>query len=150
MNKAQLDRYIRRCQKSFDEIDHEAPYEWKVFGTLPFRYFIGILKSRRLLYRWLATIRKPMSPHMFSWFAVIELDRWNNDIRIYVLLGGSELSFQPRWILRWQELSGGDATISDYRRGAFSKYVTKETQANRYFEVAMNLCGWGLLEIDQD
>jgi hypothetical protein len=119
MNPEQLDRYIRRCQKSLDEIDEETPYEWKVFGTLKFRYFLGHSKSRRTFYRWLAEIRKPVLPHFLNWFAVIAHDRWNNDIRIHALIGGSQISLQPGWILRWNELGGGDAALADYRPGPF-------------------------------
>jgi hypothetical protein len=150
MNTEQLARYIRRCQKSFDEIDENAPYEWKVFGTLTFRYFVGHSKTRRIFYRWLAEIRKPVLPHFLNWFAVIAHDRWNNDIHIHVLIGGSKISFQPSWILRWNELSGGDAAISDYRPEAFSKHVFRNADAGHYFAVAMDLCGSGLLEIGND
>lgn len=151
MNKEQFDRYIRRCQKKwFDEIDVEAPYEWKVFGTLKFQYFIGLPRSRRLFYRWLKETRKPVFPHFLNWFAVIEVDRWNNKIRIHVLIGGSQITYQRSWIARWQGLGGGDVTISDYRPGAFSRYVIDEAQPDHYFEVTMDLCGWGLIGIDRD
>ena len=149
MNWEQLDRYLRRCQKSLDEIDDEAPYEWKVLVALSFGYFRGLSKSRRLFYRWLAEIRKPDLPAFLNWFAVIELDRRNNDIRIYALIGGSQISFQPRWKARWQNLSDGDAAISDYRPGALSEHVLKNEEAGQYFEIAMDLCGWGLFEIER-
>jgi hypothetical protein len=150
MNTEQLDRYMKRCKKSLDEINEETPYEWKVFGTLAFRYFLGHSKSRRIFYRWLAEIRKPVLPHFLNWFAVIAHDRWNNDIRIHTLIGGSKISFQPGWILRWKELGGSDAAISDYRPGVFSKHVFKNANAGHDFEAAMDLCGSGLFEIDHD
>jgi hypothetical protein len=43
-------------------------------------------------------------------------------------------------------VSGGDATIDDYRRGAFSAYVIKETQADHYFEADKDLGGLGLFD----
>jgi hypothetical protein len=149
MNSKQLDRYLRRCQKSLDEIDDEAPYEWKVLVALSFGYFRGLSRSRRLFYRWLSEIRKPVFPAFLNWFAVIEFDCRNNGIRIYALIGGSQISFQPRWKARWQNLSAGDAVISDYRPGALAEHVLKNADDGRYFEIAMDLCGWGLFEINR-
>jgi hypothetical protein len=151
MNNQQLDWYIRRCQRhGFDEIDEEAPYEWKGFGTLTFEGFIRFPQSRRLFDRWAREIRKPVVPHFLNWFAVIEHDRWGDDVRFHVLVGGSQISFQPHWITLWQDLSGGDGTFSDYRHGAFSAYVIRKAQADHYFAIAMDLCGWGRNEIDCD
>jgi hypothetical protein len=103
-----------------------------------------------LFSRWLGEIRKQLQPQFVNWFAVFENDRWNKDMRIHFLLGGWQVSYQARWSVRWHDLSGGEAAISDYCPGAFVMHVLKNADAGQYFQVAMDLCGWGLLEIDDN
>jgi hypothetical protein len=150
MNNEQLYKYIARCQEEFDTIDEEAPYEWKALGVLTFPSFVRPSRARQLFSRWLAEIRKSVGPHLVNWFAVSAHDRWNKVTRIHFLLGGSQISYQARWSVRWHDLSGGEAAISDYRPGAFVTHVLKNADAGQYFQVTMDLCGWGLLEIDDN
>lgn len=147
MNKQQLRKYLTVWQKDFDEIDEdEGPYEWRVFGTLTFGYFVGLPRSRRLLNRWLREIANPAYPQELNWFAVTELDRWKTDIRIHFLVGGSRINYQPRWIECWHKLSGGKATIFEYEPGAFAEHVISKVRADGNFKAVMDLFGWGLYE----
>jgi len=152
MNKVELDRFMKRCQKDrFDENDNEreASYNWKVFGTLTVPDFLSFRQSRRIFYRWVAKIDKAFETFV-SWFAVIEHNRGGYYVRIHFMMGSSNLSFGPRWITCWHELTGGDGAVFDCRRGAFSAYVIKKTQADHYFAVGMSLCAWGVSEISHD
>ena len=152
MNKVELDRFMKRCQKNrFDENDDEieATYNWRVFGTLTVPDYLSFRQSRRNFYRWAAKIEKAFPPYI-SWFAVIEHNRWGYYVRIQFMMGQSRLIFEPRFITQWRELTGGDGTVVGCHRGAFSAYVIKETQAEHYVAVGMDLCGWGLSEISHD
>jgi hypothetical protein len=150
MRKEKLGHCVRTWQEDFDEIDEEAQYEWKTFGTLTLQGFLRFPQCRRSFDRWAREIRQPIVPSLLNWFAVFEHDRWGYNVRIHVVLGGWETRFQPWWITRWQNLSGGEGTFSDYRPGAFSPYVIRKAQADHFFAIAMDLCGWGLNEIDCD
>lgn len=153
MNKGELDRFMKRCQKNrFDENDDEATYDWKVFGTLTVPVYLSFPQSRRIFYRWVAEIEKllPHTSNILNWFAVVEHNRWGYYVRIHFMMGGSQLSFEPRCITRWQKLTGGDGTVFNCRRGAFSAYVIRKTQADHYFAVGMDLCAWGLSEIGHE
>jgi hypothetical protein len=107
-------------------------------------------RARQLFSRWLGEIRKQGPPHFVNWFAVFANDRWNKDIRIHFLLGGSQVSYQARWSARWQDLSGGEAALSEYRPGAFVRHVLKNADAGQYFQIAMDFYGHGPFEIDDD
>lgn len=149
MNKQQLERYIRRCQRhGFDEIDEETPYEWKASGTLIIDGdFRPGTPGDRVFYHWLAEITKPVSPRFLNWFAVFEYDQYRSDPRIHVLVGGSGISFRQRWNTCWHDKSGGSATLSVYR-GDFGARVIRETYSDYSFEVDMDLSGWGLWEFE--
>jgi hypothetical protein len=150
MRKDNLGRYVGGWQKEFDKVDGEAPYEWKVFGTLTVPAHFGFSQSRRTFHRWAAEMRKPVLPHFLNWFAVIEHSRWQDNIRIHVVMGGWKIRIQPSWTSRWKGISGGSSIFFDYHRGAFAVYVNKKAPPDRYFGVSMDLCGWGLNEIDCD
>jgi len=150
MKKEELCHYVKGWQKDFDRIDEDAPYEWKVFGTLTPSAYLRFSQSRRTFHRWVTEIRKPVLPHFLNWFAIIEHSRWQDDIRIHVLMGGWKIRFQPSWTSRWKDISGGSSTFFDYHRGAFAAYVNKKAPPDRYFRVSMDLCGWGLNELDCD
>ena len=150
MKKDELTRYIRRCQTAFDKPDEECDYAWKWYGTLRFQWPPTRNRARSLFYRLLRNMKKEVEPHFLNWFAVFEHGRWDKEIRIHVLLGGSLFSFKEYWILYWWGLGGGKALIFDYRPGVFARYVLKEARAESYFEVATDLCGWGLFEIDHN
>jgi hypothetical protein len=160
LNSLQLREYMKQCQEPLDSIDPdtEEPYDWKGWGVLAFQYYVGPSRARQLFYRWLREIRK-QEPHCFTWFAVFANDRWNKDIRIHFLLGGGSVTYQPllgssysyqaRWTARWQDLSGGDAAIHEYRRGAFVEHVLKKAKnahAGQYFQITMDF-GYGLFEV---
>src|SRR5260370_4309991 len=113
MNKEQLSRYIKYCEKyCFDET--EAPYEWKLFGTLTFQRFLRFSEGRRLFYDWLGEIKKRAPPRSLYWFAVFYHCCSENRPRIHILLCAPDISFQRRRMLRCQDLNGGESPIADY------------------------------------
>jgi hypothetical protein len=88
-----------------------------------------------------------------NWFVVIACDRWNRKSRIHFVLGGSDVGYQSRWTARWQELSGGDAAISEYRLDApdaFVRHVLKNAHAGQYFQITMDFLGYGPFDISTD
>jgi hypothetical protein len=133
MNKVTLDRYMENCEDCyFDRVDYFA---WKLFATLTFQRSLRFSQCRDIFGDWLRTIEIRAGTPFEYYFAVFEHDCSDTDARFYILLGGSEISFQRRLIIRWQDLSGGDATFDDYRQGAFATHVIDETQADHCFEV---------------
>ncbi len=150
LNSQQLREYMKHCQEWLNRIDPETeqPYDWKVFGILTFQGFVTPSRARQLFSRWLRGICKEVQPHFFvNWFVVVAHDRWNKETCIHFLLGGSEISYHARWTARWQDLSGGDAAISEYRPGAFVRHVLKNAHASQYFVAALDLCGFGTFEV---
>lgn len=164
LNSQQLREYMKWYQEDLDGIDPdtEEPYDWKGWGGLTFQYWVSPSRARQLFSRWLREIRK-QKPHCFNWFAVFANDHWNKDIRIHFLLGGgsvayesllgSSYSYQARWTARWQDLSGGEAAIYEYRPGAFVEHVLKKAKnanAGQYFQIAMDFYGHGPFEVEAD
>jgi hypothetical protein len=146
MNKDEMVRYVRGWE--LDKDDEECERKWKLLGTLTFPGMPSWSNTRRRFYRWMAKMREYGAPQFLNWIAVFEHSRFDAT-RIYILLGSSQIGSQQRWVVRWHELSRGDATLDRYRRGGFHKHVLQEARPNRYFVVAIDLCGWGLYEDDQ-
>jgi hypothetical protein len=145
MDRAELKRCIRGWELNLDKSDEDCDFLWKWYGTLTFRGAPSRSRARGLFYRWCTEMREVGAPSILNWIAVIEYSRFDGN-RIRVLIGGSEVKSRQRWILRWQELSHGDAVLYRYRRSRFYKYVLREVPANRYCELAMDLCGWGIFD----
>lgn len=150
MNSHQLHEYMKQCQDSLDTMDPEEFLDWKVFGVLTLQYNVGPSRARQLFSRWLREIKKQAQPLCFNWFAVFANDPWNKDMRIHFLLGGRPFSYQARWSVRWQDLGGSEAAISEYRRGAFVRHVLKNAGIGQYFQIAMELYGLGLFEVNAE
>jgi hypothetical protein len=148
MNYTGLNKYLDHLQKEFDAEDREAPYEWKVCGTLTFPFFITPGRAQRKLERWLAKIRRPIEPQFLNWCAVFDYDRWSGGTAIHLLAGGSAVEFNPQWNDSWKEMGGADARFEGYRPGTFFRYVSQKAISGHHFKVSMEFCGWGLNEVE--
>jgi hypothetical protein len=153
LNSQQFREYMKHCQEALDSIDPDTgePADWKVWGVFTFQGFVTPSRARQLFYRWLGGIRKEVKLGFVNWFVVIVLDCGKRETRVHFLLGGSHASYQARWTARWQHLSGGDAAISEYRPDspdAFVRHVLKNVHADQYFQITINICGYGPFEVE--
>lgn len=144
LDKEDLEKLLRSRGGFSTRYEEEKLYMWKVYGMLKPGSDIGLWKTYRFVSQWLGEIEKTIGD--FLWFVVFEHGRMENETRVYFVLGGAKFKFQRQWLLRWQQLSRGEALAFKYKVDFFPRFVNRRAQVNDCFEVVTRREGCQPLE----